>query len=200
MATEGIIAGDYRVYVGAADHTLVPLDLDGPPPSGSWTSLGETKQGEGIKYSLTRSQNKVEAEGTLRPIDVLTSGIEEVLEATLIKVTAENIGITIRGDASSTAITTIAASATAEGAKEVSLDYPSRLPHVSVLFHGLGGPYYDAASGAAFALRAFYPRCAIWGDWELALMLGTEASIPARFLVLESVVAPKFHLQNAPTT
>ena len=199
MATEGIIAGDYRVYVGAADHTLVPADLDGAPPSGSWTSLGETKQGEGIKYSLTRTQNKVEAEGTLRPIDVLTSGIEEVLEATLIKVTPENIAHTIRGDASSTTITTIPASATAEGAKEVSLDYPTRMPHVSVLFHGLGGPFYDAA-GAAHALRAFYPRCAIWGDWELALMLGTEASIPARFLVLESVVAPKFHLQNAATT
>ena len=153
-------------------------------------------RGEGIKYSLSRTQNKVEAEGKLRPIEVLTSGIEEVLETMLIKVTAENMALTLRGSATSSVITDVVATATVEGAKEVSLDYPSRLPHVAVLFHGLGGPYFDAA-GEAYALRAFYPRCAIWGDWELALMLGTEAMIPARFMVLDSAVAPKFHLQNA---
>ena len=45
MSIEGIIAGDYAVYIGEADHVLVAGDLDGVPPVASWTSLGETKQG-----------------------------------------------------------------------------------------------------------------------------------------------------------
>ena len=40
-------------------------------------------------------------------------------------------------------------------------------------------------TGARYALRAYYPLVALWGDWEMSLMLNTEASIPARFMVLE---------------
>ena len=82
----------------------------------------------------------------------------------------------------------------------MSLDYGAELPELSVMFYGLGGPYYDAAGGR-YALRAYYPLVALWGDWEMSLMLNQEVSIPARFMVLEHATsAPKFHLQSAPAT
>lgn len=193
MAAEGIIAGDFAVYVGAVNATA---DLAGTPDSSVWTSLGNTKQGEGIKYTLGRTQHKVEAENKQRPLAVLTSAVEEVLEATLINLTAENIARTLRGDAGATVVSNVNAGAGVEGAKEVNLTYPAQLPDLAVMFFGLGGPYYDA-DGNRFALRAYYPKVAVWGDWELALMLGQEASIPARFLVLDHATASKFHFQNA---
>ena len=192
---EGIIAGDFGVYIGAV---ATAADLLGTPGSATWTHLGDTKQGEGIKHSLSRTQHKVEAEGKLRPLAVLTSAVEEVLEATLINCTAENIATTLRGDSSSTVVTAVSAGTAVEGAKEVSLDYGAELPELAVMFYGLGGPYFDA-DGNRYALRAYYPQVAIWGDWELSLMLSAEAMIPARFLVLEhATLSPKFHFQNAP--
>ena len=50
---------------------------------------------------MSRTQHKVEAEGKLRPVAVLTSAIEEVLEAMLINCTPESIAYTLRGDATS---------------------------------------------------------------------------------------------------
>ena len=194
---EGIIAGDFGIYLGAPGATV---DLAGAPDSSTWTHLGNTKQGEGITKSLSRTQHKVEAEGTLRPLAVLTSAIEEVLEATLIDCTPENIALTLRGDASTVAISTISAAATVEGAKEVSLDYPTELPELAVMFYGLGGPYYNS-SGDRFALRLYYPLAALWGDWDISLMLGTNAEIPARFLALHhATISPKFHFQTADAT
>ena len=194
---EGIIAGDFRVYLGAGGEAA---DLAGTPDSTKWTSLGHTKQGEGIKKSLSRTQHKVEAEGPLRPLAVLTSAIEEVLEATLIECTPEAIAYTLRGDASSAAITNIAAASGTEGAKEVSLDYPAELPELAVMFYGLGGPYYEAEN-KPFALRLYYPLVALWGDWEISLMHGTNAEIPARFIALHhATISPKFHLQTADAT
>ena len=194
---EGIIAGDFGIYVGAVAATA---DLLGPPDSAAWTHLGDTKQGEGIKHSLSRTQHKVEAEGKLRPLAVLTSAVEEVLEATLINCTPQTIATTLRGDASSAVITTIAAASMVEGATEVSLDYGAQLPELAVMFYGLGGPYFDA-DGSRYALRAYYPQVALWGDWELSLMLSAEAMIPARFMVLEhATLSPKFHIQTAPAS
>ena len=194
---EGIIAGDFGVYLGAAGAAA---DLAGPPDSSTWTHLGNTKQGEGIKKSLSRTQHKVEAEGPLRPLAVLTSAIEEVLEATLIDCTPENIARTLLGDASSSVVSTIAASTGVEGAKEVSLEYPAQLPELAVLFYGLGGPYYET-SGVPFALRLYYPLVALWGDWEISLMHGGEAAIPARFIALHhATISPKFHIQTADAT
>ena len=194
---EGIIAGDFGVYLGAAGAAA---DLLGPPASTVWTHLGDTKQGEGIKHTMSRTQHKVEAEGKLRPLAVLTSAIEEVLEAMLINCTPEAIAYTLRGDASSAVITTVAAGSGIEGAKEVSLDYGAQLPELAVMFYGLGGPYYDS-SGNRYALRSYYPLVALWGDWELSLMLNTEAVIPARFMVLEhATISPKFHFQTADPT
>ena len=194
---EGIVAGDFGIYVGAAGAAA---DLAGPPDTSAWTHLGDTKQGEGIKYTMSRTQHKVEAEGKLRPLAVLTNGIEEVIEAMLINCTPENIALTLRGDAGSTVVSTIAAAATVEGAKEVSLDFGAQLPELAVMFYGKGGPYYDSG-GARFAMRAYYPLVALWGNWELSLMLNQEASIPARFMVLEhATINPKFHLQNADAT
>ena len=194
---EGIIAGDFGVYLGAAGATA---DLLGPPASTAWTHLGDTKQGEGIKHTMSRTQHKVEAEGKLRPLAVLTSAIEEVLEAMLINCTPEAIAYTLRGDATSTVISTITAATDVEGAKEVSLDYGAQLPELAVMFYGLGGPYYDA-NGNRYALRSYYPLVALWGDWELSLMLNAEASIPARFMVLDhATLSPKFHFQTAPAS
>ena len=194
---EGIIAGDFGVYVGAV---ATAADLLGPPGAATWTHLGDTKQGEGIKHSLSRTQHKVEAEGKLRPLAVLTSAVEEVLEATLINCTAETIATTLRGDSTSAVVTPITAAADVEGAKEVSLDYGAELPELAVMFYGLGGPYFDA-TGGRYALRAYYPQVALWGDWELSLMLSPEAMIPARFMVLEhETLSPKFHFQNAPAS
>ena len=194
---EGIIAGDFGVYLGAAGATA---DLLGAPDSSAWTHLGNTKQGEGIKKSLSRTQHKVEAEGPLRPLAVLTSAIEEVLEATLIDCTPENIALTLRGDAGSTVVSTISAASDVEGAKEVNLDYPAQLPELAVLFYGLGGPYYES-TGAPFALRLYYPLVALWGDWEISLMHGANAEIPARFIALHhATISPKFHLQTADAT
>ena len=192
---EGIIAGDFGVYLGAA---AAAADFLGAPGSAVWTHLGDTKQGEGIKYSMSRTQHKIEAEGKLRPVAVLTSAIEEVLEATLINCTPEAIAYTLRGDATSAAITVIPAASNIEGATEVSLDFGAQLPELSVMFYGLGGPYYDGV-GNRYALRAYYPLVALWGDWELSLMLNAEASIPARFMVLDhATLSPKYHLQTAP--
>ena len=194
---EGIIAGDFGIYLGAAGAVA---DLVGSPDAATWTHLGDTKQGEGIKHSMSRTQHKVEAEGKLRPLAVLTSSIEEVLEAMLINCTPEAIAYTLRGDATSTVITTIPAATGVEGAEEVSLDYGAELPELAVMFYGLGGPYYDA-TGGRFALRAYYPLVALWGNWELSLMLNTEAMIPARFMVLEhATLKPKFHFQSAAVT
>ena len=50
------------------------------------------------------------------------------------------------------------------------------------MYYGLGGPFYDA-TGGRFALRAYYPLVALWGDWSLSLMHSANAEIPARFLV-----------------
>ena len=194
---EGIIAGDFGVYLGAAGAAA---DLLGPPASTAWTHLGDTKQGEGIKHTMSRTQHKVEAEGKLRPLAVLTSGIEEVLEAMLINCTPAAIAYTLRGDATSTVVSTITAATDVEGATEVSLDYGAQLPELAVMFYGLGGPYYDS-SGNRYALRSYYPLVALWGDWELSLMLNAEASIPARFMVLEhATISPKFHFQTAPAS
>ena len=194
---EGIIAGDFGIYLGAAGAAA---DLAGAPDSSTWTHLGNTKQGEGIKKSLSRTQHKVEAEGPLRPLAVLTSAIEEVLEATLIDCTPENIAHTLRGDAGATVLTTIAAATDTEGAKEVSLDYPAELPELAVMFYGLGGPYYET-SGKPFALRLYYPLVALWGDWEISLMHGANAEIPARFIALHhATLSPKFHFQTADET
>ena len=192
---EGIIAGDFGIYLGAAGAVA---DLVGPPDTTTWTHLGDTKQGEGIKHTMSRTQHKVEAEGKLRPLAVLTSAVEEVLEATLINCSPESIAYTLRGDATSTVLSTIAATSSAEGAKEVSLDFGAELPELAVLLYGLGGPYYTA-TGGRYALRFYYPLVALWGDWELSLMLNAEASIPARFMVLEhATIVPKFHFQSAP--
>ena len=194
---EGIIAGNFAVYLGAAGATA---DLVGPPDSSTWTHLGNTKEGEGIKKSMSRTQHKVEAEGLLRPLAVLTSGIEEVLEATLIDCTPENIALTLRGDASTAAITTITATGTLEGAKEVSLDFPAHLPDMAVMFYGLGGPFYDSA-GQPFALRFYYPLVALWGDWSISVMHGGNSEIPARFLALHhATLSPMLHFQTGPTT
>ena len=95
---EGVIAGDFGIYVGAP---AAAADLLGPPAAAVWTHLGDTKEGEGIKYTMSRTQHKVEAEGKLRPLAVLTSSIEEVLEAMLINCTPEAIAYTLRGDATS---------------------------------------------------------------------------------------------------
>ena len=89
----GIIAGDFGIYLGAAGAAA---DLLGPPAAAVWTHLGDTKQGEGIKHTMSRTQHKVEAEGKLRPVAVLTSAIEEVLEAMLINCTPEAIAYTLR--------------------------------------------------------------------------------------------------------
>ena len=194
---EGIIAGDFGVYVGAAGAVA---DLVGTPDTTKWTHLGDTKQGEGIKHTMSRTQHKVEAEGKLRPLAVLTSGIEEVLEAMLINCSPESIAYTLRGDATSSVISTIVAASMVEGAKEVSLDFGAELPELAVMFYGLGGPYYNA-TGGRYALRAYYPLVALWGDWSLSLMLNQEASIPARFMVLEhATINPKFHFQTAEPT
>ena len=194
---EGIIAGDFGVYLGSAGEAA---DLVGPPDSSKWTHLGNTKQGEGIKKSLSRTQHKVEAEGPLRPLAVLTSAIEEVLEATLIDCTPANIAHTLRGDAGTTVVTTISAASDVEGATEVSLDYPAELPELAVLFYGLGGPYYES-TGGPFALRLYYPLVALWGDWEISLMHGVNAEIPARFIALHhATLSPKFHFQTADST
>ena len=194
---EGIIAGDFGIYVGAQGAAA---DLLGPPAAAVWTHLGDTKQGEGIKHTMSRTQHKVEAEGKLRPLAVLTSAIEEVLEAMLINCTPEAIAYTLRGDATSAVLTPIAAASDVEGATEVSLDFGAQLPELAVMFYGLGGPYYDAA-GVRYALRSYYPLVALWGDWELSLMLNAEASIPARFLVLNhATLSPKFHFQTAPAS
>ena len=194
---EGIVAGNFGIYVGAAGATA---DLAGPPDTSTWTHLGDTKQGEGIKYTLSRTQHKVEAEGKLRPLAVLTNGIEEVIEAMLINCSPESIALTLRGDASTAAIATVAASSGVEGAKEVSLDFGAQLPELAVMFYGKGGPYYDS-SGNRFALRSYYPLVALWGNWELSLMLNQEASIPARFMVLEhETITPKMHFQTAEST
>ena len=118
----------------------------------------------------------------------------------LINCTPEAIAYTLRGDATSAVLTPIAAASDVEGATEVSLDFGAQLPELAVMFYGLGGPYYDAA-GARYALRSYYPLVALWGDWELSLMLNTEASIPARFMVLDhATLSPKFHFQTAPAT
>lgn len=192
---EGIIAGDFGVYLGAAGAAA---DLAGSPDAAVWAHLGNTKQGEGIKKSLSRTQHKVEGEGPLRPLAVLTSAIEEVLEATLIDCTPENIARTLRGDATSAAVTVIPAATDIEGATEVSLDYPAELPELAVMFYGLGGPYYDAG-GLPYALRLYYPLVALWGDWEISLMHGANAEIPARFIALHhATLSPKFHIQTAP--
>ena len=194
---EGIIAGDFGVYLGAAGAAA---DLEGPPASTTWTHLGNTKQGEGIKKSLSRTQHKVEAEGPLRPLAVLTSAVEEVLEATLIDCTPANIAHTLLGDAGATVVTTIATATDVEGATEVSLDYPAQLPELAVMFYGLGGPYYEA-SGEPFALRLYYPLVALWGDWEISLMHGANSEIPARFIALHhATLSPKFHFQTADKT
>ena len=194
---EGIIAGDFGIYLGAAGAVA---DLVGPPDTTTWTHLGDTKQGEGIKHTMSRTQHKVEAEGKLRPLAVLTSAVEEVLEATLINCSPESIAYTLRGDATTGVLSTIAATSSAEGAKEVSLDFGAELPELAVLLYGLGGPYYDA-TGGRYALRFYYPLAALWGDWELSLMLNQNASIPARFLVLEhATISPKFHFQSAAVT
>ena len=192
---EGIIAGDFKIYLGAAGAVA---DLVGVPDSATWTYLGNTKQGEGIKKSLTRTQHKVEAEGPLRPLAVLTSAIEEVLEAVLIDCTPQAFAHTLRGDVSSTVVTTIASAAGVEGATEVSLDYGAQLPELAVMFYGLGGPYYDA-TGKPYAMRLYYPLVSIWGDWDISLMHGANAEIPARFLALHhATIAPKLHFQTAP--
>ena len=151
---DGIIAGDFGVYVGAVGAAA---DLLASPAAATWTHLGDTKQGEGIKHTMSRTQHKVEAEGKLRPLAVLTSAVEEVLEGMLIHCTAESIAYTLRGDATATAITAVAAGTNIEGAKEVSLDFPAQLPELAVMFYGLGGPYYDVA-GNRYALRAYYPH------------------------------------------
>ena len=191
---EGIIAGDFGVYVGAAGAAV---DLAGAPDSTTWSHLGNTKQGEGIKHTMSRTQHKVEAEGPLRPLAVLTSGIEEVLEATLIDCTPENIARTLRGDAGSTVVTTIAAAVGVEGATEVALDFGSQMPELAVMYYGLGGPFYDS-SGGRYAFRAYYPLVALWGNWELSLMHSPNSEIPARFMVLNhATIKPKFHFQTA---
>ena len=65
------------------------------------------------------------------------------------------------------------------------------------MFYGKGGPHYDAA-GTPFALRLYYPLVALWGDWEISLMHGDNAAIPARFIALHHpTLSPKFHLQTA---
>ena len=194
---EGIIAGDFGIYLGAAAATA---DLAGPPDSSTWTHLGDTKQGEGLKHTMGRTQHKVEAEGKLRPLDVLTSGIEEVLEAMLINCTPESIALTLRGDAGTGVVSTIAAATGIEGAKEVSLDFGPETPKLAVMFYGKGGPFFDS-TGKRYALRTYYPLVALWGEWSWALMLGQETSIPARFLVLDHpTINPKMHFQTAEPT
>ena len=194
---EGIIAGDFGIYVGSAGAAA---DLLGPPLASVWTHLGDTQQGSGIKHTMSRTQHKVEAEGKLRPVAVLTSAIEEVLEAMLINCTPESIAYTLHGDASSAVVTAIVAGAGIEGATEVSLDYGAALPELAVMFYGLGGPYYGP-TGGRYALRAYYPLVSLWGDWELNLMLNAEVAIPARFMVLEhATISPKFHFQSAPAS
>lgn len=198
MALDGIIAGEFEVYV-AADDTAA--DFTGKPGS-PWSLLGKgwNNKGTGITHRIAREFTDIMVENELEPIDARLNSVEQTLELMLLDWSPATLAWAIHGDGTSGKVTTVAAAAGVEGASTITLDLDKDPARLAIMVVGPSPFLVTAGNTGPNYMRVYWPSCRMDGDWETDFMLATAAPNPFRVKRLlppsTSANVPQFHIQS----
>lgn len=157
-----VVAGTGTVWT-APEDTPPPTDL--APLTSPWLDMGYVSE-EGVTFTVSREQEDIAAWQSLEPVRVLVTAEPKVIGFELMEFDTESLMLAFRGG-TVTGTTTKTYTPPDPGAEDVR----------SMVVDGIDG---DST------FRFYFPRVALQGDVEWALVRSDAVRLPLEFQVLAS--------------